>query len=270
MKVNNQMMDTQSIYNRGKEESTGVKDAAKKKDGTGSIKASELNLIQGDEIQQRKQQAQKQAMELLMSQFDSDGAIDQSLAERKQRILDSKEEAGEALNEVNKLSDMQKQLQETYGVADDSQEQKDLELRMKFNKSMKPNSDVTMTEEEMEQFHKLGPVTEYQEQAMHLEALKGDWQKQINDANKNIAAESQAIRATKQELLKYHGMDDAKRAAEGILQAASKEVAGMIIKESMDHVDEELEEKVEKAEEIKEEKEETEALREEKQAERES
>ena len=116
----------------------------------------------------------------------------------------------------------------------------------------------------------MGPMTDYQREAMELEASKGVWEDEIEEAHKVISTETQVIRATEQEMLKHHGMVDAQRTAQASLQTASKEIIGMAIQESMDKIEEELDETVEKAEEQKEEREELEALRDEKKAEQEA
>lgn len=239
-----------------------------KKSDTVSIKGSELNLAQ-DSILARRQKARRDAMDIINNQFKADSEIDDDLSKRRDRIAENKEKAAAALKEINSLSEEQAKLKEAYGIEDDSQEQKDLELRMKLSEAARPGSNVKFTEEEMDRISQLGPMTDYQQQVMGLESSKGVWREEIEEANKNIAVESQVIRATKQELLKYHGMDDAKRLAEESLAAASKEIMGMLTQEGMDKVKEDLEETVEKAEEQKEKQEELEALREEKKAQQE-
>ena len=84
-----------------------------------------------------------------------------------------------------------------------------------------------------------------------------------------MKAEYGAIRAIRQERLKDHGMVDAKKEAEEILADAGKEIIGMLAGEAQDHIDEELEEKVEDAKEKAEEKEEQEEKLEEQRAEKE-
>lgn len=230
---------------------------------TVSIKGSDLNLAQ-DSILARKQKARKDAMDIIGSQFKMDSEIDRDFEERRGRIAENKEKAAAALREMNSLSEEQAKLKEAYGIEDDSKEQQDLELRMKLEEAADPNSNVTLTKEEVEQIRQLGPMTEYQKAVMGLESSKGVWKEEIKEANKVIAVESQVIRDTKQELLKYHGMDDAKRLAKESLDASRKEIIGMLTQESMDKVKEDMEDTVEKAEEQQEKKEEMEALREEK------
>ena len=217
-------------------------------------------------VLERKKKAMADAMDIIGKQFEVDGEIDQDFAKRRGRIADNKEKIAAALEEKQALGEEQEKLRESYGVAADSEEQADLALRMKMREAMKPDSNVTFSEEEMERIQNLGPMTEYQREALEIEASKAVWEEEIAEAQKEIALDTQVICATKQELLKYHGMDDAKRIADATLEAASDEIMGMLRQEGMDQIQEEIEETVEKAQEQKEKKEEQEALREEQKA----
>lgn len=268
MRIDANIQENKNLMQRtqeaGKEEQPGVKKNGKEAGQT--INASELNLMQ-DSILERKKKAMADAMDIVSKQFKADAKIDADLDERRSKIAESKENANAALKEINSLSEEQEKLKETYGIADDSQEQQDLELRMKFQESMKPGSNVTLTREEMKRVEELGPMTEYQQQAMDLENAKGVWKDEMKAAQKEISLQTQIIRGTKQELLKYHGMVDAQNAADASLKAASDELVGMLMQEGLDHIKEEVEDAVEKGEDLKEEKEEQEALREEQKAE---
>lgn len=275
MRVDGTIQGSQAALARNGESVRGGQQAkeqqakgSRAKADTVSIKGSELNLAQ-DSILARRQKAQKDAMDIINTQFKADSKIDEDFAERRGRIAENKENAAAALREINALSEEQARVKEAYGIEDDSQEQKDLELRIKLSEAARPGSNVKFTEDEMKRINQLGPMTEYQKQVMGLESSKGVWREEIEEANENIAVETQVIRATKLELLKHHGMDDAKRLAEESLAAASKEIMGMLTQEGMDKVKEDLEETVEKAEEEKEKQEEQEALREEQKAQRE-
>lgn len=268
MRIDANIQESRNLQQRtqeaGKEEQTGVKQ--NRKEESHSINASELNLMQ-DSILERKKKAMADAMDIISKQFKADAEIDADLDERRKRITENKERASAALKEINSLSEEQEKLKEAYGIADDSQEQQDLELRMKINKAMKPDSKVKLTKEDLERMQQLGPMTEYQQQVMSLEDAKGLWNEEITAAQKTITEETQIIRGTKLELLKHHGMADAQNAAEASLKAASDEIMGMLMQEGLDHIQEEVEDAVEKGEEQKEEKEEQEALRAEQKAE---
>ncbi len=233
-----------------------------------SIQASQLNLMQ-DGILERRKKAMADAMDIIGKQFGVDGKIDADLDARRERIADSKQKASMALKEKQALSEEQEKLREQYGVDLDSEEQSDLELRIKMRESIKPGSRLELSKEEWERLQNMGPETEYQKAALAIESSKDVWNTEIKEAHKVIAQETQVIRATEQELLKHHGMVDAVNLAEDSLEAASDEILGMLRQEGMEHVQEEIDEKVEEAKEQKEEKEEQEAIREEKKAQQE-
>lgn len=195
----------------------------------GSLKASELNLCQ-DSIAQKKKKAMEEAMGFIKKQFESDMEVDDVLEECRTEIDAAKESAREAAGELGEIRKQKEQMKEN-GLDEDSEE--------------------------------------YQQQIKELSERAEYWQKQYDDSHVVIAAATKGIKAIKQEALKHHGMVDAANAAEETMQAASKEVVGMLVQESVDKVDEDLEEVVEKAEETKEENAEKEAEREEIQAERE-
>lgn len=183
-----------------------------------SINASELNLFQ-DGIAEKKKKAMEDAMEFIKKQFESDSMMDDYMEECRGQIAEGKEMALEASKELKAVREQKEQLMEEYP----DQNNEDYKAYMK-----------------------------------DLNKMEEHWQNEMKNAQSLISDSSQAIKAVKQEALKHHGMVDATKAAEKELQAASKEIIGMLMEEAKDTVDEELEEKVEEAEETKEEKEEKE------------
>lgn len=255
-----------NLYTRNQEQTAqSARQEKTAKEDVKSIDASGLNLGQ-ESITQRKDQARKEAMDIIKNQFKSDGKIDKSLADCREKIVDSKGKAEEALGHINEITAQQEQLKEDWKIADDSQEQQNLELRLKAREAMKPGSQVEMSAEEWEQYSKLGPASEYEQAVLGWESEKDMFRKDLEDANKDIAIQSQVIRGTKQEMLKTHGMDDATAVAREAQKAASQEIIGMAIQEGMDSIKEEIDEAVEKGQEQKEKNEEAEALRQEKKA----
>lgn len=268
MKIDGNRYENQGLARQAEETAKTARGNRNKSSAT--IHASDLNLIQDGGILERKKKAMADAMGIVGKQFAADGKIDADLAERRGRIADSKAKADAALKEKQALSEEQRKLQEAYGVEPDSEEQADLELRIKMKKALDPRNGVKLTKEDVERLQKMGPVTDYQREAMEIEDSKAIWEEEIEEAHKTISFETQVIRATEQEMLKVHGMVDAQKAAQASLDAASKEIIGMAIQEGMDKIEGDLEEAVEKAEEQKEEKEEQEALRGEKKTEQEA
>lgn len=89
----------------------------------------------------------------------------------------------------------------------------------------------------------------------------GHWKKQIADGDKTIKKEIAVVKATKQALLgRKYDMTDAAYAAEDVMDAASKDIIGLLKKEALDKMDEDRKDEQEKIEEAKEKKEEKEEL----------
>lgn len=195
----------------------------------GSINAAGLNLCQ-DSIEDKKKKAMEDAMDLIKKQYETDSQIDDFLDEVREDTKANKQAAQEALKEFNAIKEEKEKLKEQYSDESDP---------------------------------------EYQAALKDYNEMENYWKKEIDTAHKAISADAKAVRNIKQEILKQHGMDDAKRAADEMLEAAGKEIIGMLMDEAKDKVDKELEEVVDKAEEVKEAKEEKEEALEEAQAERE-
>lgn len=87
-----------------------------------------------------------------------------------------------------------------------------------------------------------------------------EYQAQADRLKSQIEAENMAIRDTRLERLKKSPMLEASKEADAILEAANDEILGMLIQESREHIDQEMEEKKEQAEKIEEKKEAEEAL----------
>ena len=152
--------------------------------------------------------------------------------------------------------------------------EEDKELLRKKALSENSESGVQLTEEEEKRASKLlakgSGLTEYQERCLAIDAFQSTYETRNEKIDGEFMGCYATIRATKQERLKYHEMVNAQNKADKVLEAAGKEILGMLIEESKDHVDEELEEPREEAKEEAEKKAEEEEKieqREEKQAE---
>ena len=77
-----------------------------------------------------------------------------------------------------------------------------------------------------------------------------------NMAQEEAKARNMAVEDIMVERLKSHGMVDAREEADDIMEAAGKEILGMLVDEAKEKVDEKQEEEKEKAEELAEKKEE--------------
>ncbi len=264
--------------------------------GRKSIFAGDIGMRQ-DRITQRREYARKKALKIVGDAWNVDKKIDQNILDIRDRAAQLMDEKKENLD-VIETAEMQKEaLREQYGVAADSQEQKDLELLQKADRASNPRFDihltaeeeaqvkvlkerrlsaedkellrkkalsedpvtgVQLTEEEQEKAaqleNKKDRLTEYQERCLDIDAFQHTYEKRNLEIDRELAGCYGSIRATKQERLKYHEMVNAQNKADKVMDAAGKEILGMLVEEAKDHVDEELEEPREEVKEEAEEK----------------
>lgn len=229
-----------------------------------SIFAGDINILkQEDKISDKKTKAQRQALKSLMTAYDVDKSIDDMEEEQLVKNKELGVQADEASKEMKNIDNLKEQAKETYGIEDDSQEQKDLELLLKQKAILGHKSDETLTEEEMTRLQEMGPVTEYQKEMLEYEDIQEEWGKRYEASVDAIKVINRLISATEVDRLKSSPMVSASKEAEEIMKAASKEIIGMLKDDAVKHIDEKIKEEVEKAEEIKEKKEEEEAKKQE-------
>lgn len=238
-----------------KTDKVGKAEGAKKSD---SIFAGDLNLMETP-IEQKRKQAQKQAMKLIQDAWANEQKIDESVSERKYHYEQMKQQKGSAQKELNDINSNREELKEAYGITDDSEEQKDLELlerRQDVNNGFGPP--LTKAEEEKLKEIDEKPLTEYQQRMLEYNDLSAKFRKEVQEADAGMKDDAADMRAIMIERLKTHPMVDAQKSADKIMEAASKEIIGMMREEAMEEIDKKVEEEKEKAEEKKEEKEEKE------------
>lgn len=174
-----------------------------------------------ERISQKMQDARKKATKLISDQFATDTEISKGLDERRDHIK-------ELTEEKKQLQDYQKDIEGTLAMA--------------------------------EKWETSTPEEEAQKQAVikeQEEALK-NYKSMEQQKTGQIGAENTAIADTKRELLKHHAMLDVQDNADAILEAASKEIIGMVWEDARDHIDEKFQEEIEQAKEAAEKKEEEE------------
>lgn len=222
---------------------------------------SSVSFLNGqvDPIEQKRAMAKKQAYKVVSDTFASERKIDDDLKAREERIGQLKSQSTQAQKQLNAISEEEDNLRAQYGIEPDSQEQKDLELLKQYNRSKYGRGDSLSSEDQTRamELEKQG-LTEYQECALNLDRERYVHEDTLQEANNGVVQESATLRAVKLERLKHHPVLDATKEAEGILEAANKEVIGMLIDEAKKHIDEKQAEEIEKAKEEKEEKEEEE------------
>ncbi|MCM1212492.1 MAG: hypothetical protein NC318_12925 [Blautia sp.] len=225
---------------------------------------------QTDSILMRKQLARKRAMKVISDAWATDKKIDNGIEERKAHVQELKAEQEVNRQFIEECNTTKAELKESYGIEDDSQEQKDLELLQKRER-LKSDPYSSLTAEEEERLKELDkqPLTDYQQQCLDIDEAIGVYQAKIDSAEEAIIGENMAVRDVGLERLKTHGMIDAQNEADAINEAASKEVIGMLMSEAREYVDEKRKEEQEAAKEKAEEKEEQEEKLEEQKLERE-
>lgn len=256
----NQVISVSSAAQERAAERAGRK--AQKHNNKATIFAGDLGLgMQNDIVMQRKQRAQRKALKIIGDAWNSDRKLDNTIKEYQDTIERLKGEIEQNQEQIQLRDEWKEKLRQEYGVAEDSQEQKDLELLEKeadveANKFRHNPKNIYLTDEEQERLAQIHEeeLTEYQERCMKLHGQQNKFELDIDDLQTEIQGCDRAIRAIKQERLKYHEMVDAQKNADKVLEAASKEVIGLLMDEAKDHVDEELEEQVEEAKKEAEEK----------------
>lgn len=209
-----------------------------------------------DSITLRRQQAQKKAMEFVQNAWSADRKTDQSIEEYRVLAEEQRKELKLNKDKIAECDTRKENLREGYGVAKDSQEQKDLELLERLHYP----GNGEFTEEEYERLKELKsePLTEYQQRCLEIEGEKAVFNDRARKAESGIMAYDGAVRSIKQERLKFHKMTDAQNNAKKVMEQASEDIQEMIVGEAKDHVDETYEEQREEAKEKAEQKEEQE------------
>lgn len=227
-----------------------------------SIFAGEIQLASDKRsvIEQKKKYAQKQAMKLVGDAWEHDKAgakvIDDMCIEKS----DEAAKLGILKSKIRDIEVNKKAIQQEYGIATDSQEQKDLELLEKYQNNMNGSSYDEFSEEEIKRLKELQnmPRTEYQNKVLEQNAAIGALDIEICRIEAKLRAMTHAITDAKIEREKSQEMLNADAAADKIMEAADEEAEGMLIQEGMDNIDETQEEEEKKAEEAAAKKEEQE------------
>ncbi len=227
---------------------------SKNSKGGKSIFAGNLNS-QNNNIELKRKLAYKRAMKILTDTFASEQDIDNSINGLKEQQELLKQEALKDKKAAMGVQDERAQLMESYGVTEDSEEHKELEL---LRKEFQP--DTVLTDSEKEQLagiYKRG-LTAYQKGMMELDSKEEVYRQRASQKESSANAISSSITNIELERLKTHPVADAIREADEIMEAANKELIGGLWAEAKDNIDEKMEEAMEKAEKEAEEKEEEE------------
>lgn len=224
-----------------------------------SIFAGDLG-VGPDKIQIKRQQTQKKAMKIVGDTFTAEKEIDQSLTDMADRLDALQKEGYEYHKELERITENRNELQENYGVTDESEEHADLELLRKERKANEPGSKVTLDYEEtkrLEKIHEKG-LTGYQTDMLELDEQQAVNEKNLSETESQIQSIRASLNDTAIERLKSNPMIEAQKEADKLMEAANKEIIGDLMDEGKKHIEEKMEEEKEQAEKRAEEKEEQE------------
>lgn len=224
----------------------------------GSLKPEDKRTQTERQMEQKRGLAQKQAMKLIGEAWKKDTKASENIKNLGQMKEAALSELQEFKAKIKAIEDGKAELQEKYGVASDSQEQKDLELLERYQDVRNGDYSEGFTKEELERLKELQnmPRTEYQERALSLNAGKGIFQVEINKKEQEIISLTGSITQSKLAQLKSQDMIKAEAAAGEILDATDKEIFAELLQQGVDHIDETKEETKEEAEAAQEKREE--------------
>ncbi len=220
-----------------------------------SINASGLADVL-DPVGAKLGKARQQAMKFIRDALAGELSIDDDMKSRNDHIG----ELGKTINKTEKaIKDIDREvseLREKYEVDPESQEEKDLQFLVNAERAKAKSPDGKLDEKIQERVDQLkGNLTEYQERALPLLLERDVHSDALREAKTDIRIENMTVRDMSVERLKTDPMGEAWDSADAVMEAAGKEVMGMVVNDAMDHIDEELEEKREEAEKAEEEKE---------------
>ncbi len=194
-------------------------------------------------------------MKILTDTFATEQDIDNGIKGLKEQQEQLKQEALEDKKAAMGVEDERTQLMERYGVTEDSEEHKGLEL---LRKEFQTDAELTDSEkEQLAEIHKKG-LTAYQKDMIELDRKEEVYRQRAGQKESSANAISSSITGIELDRLKTHPVANATREADEIIEAANKELIGGLWAEAKDHIDEKMEEVMEKAEKEAEEKEEEE------------
>lgn len=231
----------------------------KKENGQANkIFAGDINIMT-DSIEEKKKKAQKDAMKLVSEQFKSDCEMDDSFQKMSDRIDELWKQSGDAKKEIDALNVEKEKLKGDYGIEDDSQEQKDLEL---LEKAATPdyNTDFTEAESERLKYLQMHPEerTEYQQAVLGRDTSISLQKKVIDNSMRELIGINAGVRGVKLERLKSEPMMEVQKITDIIQEKVNDEIIGMVIDETKDTIDDNLDMEKEKAQKAEAEKQELE------------
>lgn len=202
--------------------------------------------------------AGKQAMKLISDAWAKDTKSQESIDRLRELKAQKTDELYDKKKSMADIESQKELLMKEYGVTEDSDEMKELELLKKYQNNRMGVLTGDFTDEEIEKLKSLQGTTRSEFQARYLELndAYNQYQNDYDDIEDDLRVLNANIELQKNELNASQGMGKAQDAADAILDAASKEAIGLMMQEAKENIDKTAEEEKEKAEKAKEEKEE--------------
>ena len=195
-----------------------------------------------ERIAQKRQLYVKQGTKMVKDADKTERKIDKSIDDARNQVKETVDLLGEYQKKIGEIDDKLAQAKEEFEVEDDSQEQKDLEILLKQQRQGSGMGEP-MTKEEMQRYDEIkGQLTDYQKIALEAYKERDHYTKQVGKAEIKIQAINQAIRQIKIDRPASQVMQDAQRNKEDLMEAASKEIQGMLMEDAKDKIDEKAEE----------------------------
>lgn len=205
-----------------------------------SAKDTFLEKSRQDPVTQKREQAREQAFKLVSEAWKKDEQKTDSLSKLgndKETLARRKEEL---MARIKDNSDKREQLKAEYGVSEDSDEQKDLELLEKFQDYSNGSRIDNFSKEEIDRLKDISekPKTEYQQRMLELNENIGQSRLEQERVEMELEKSSDEYIRRKIENLKTDPMRDANEAVEKIKEKERHEIIGIIREEGVRHLDE--------------------------------
>lgn len=198
------------------------------------IQASDLTLADNQDTVLKQLFGQKAALHIQLSQFAKERELDDAIqghADKRETLL---KEAGTDQGEVRRLEELQSGLKDTFEIDEESTEYQDFLILEK----KQLNKDLTT--QEQERLKQMGPMTEYQKEALNYSKMMDVFQKRADRSVNEAVGEGQMITAIKLGRLKSQPMVEAKKLAEDLLKQVDDDIKKALSQEVASRVKENL------------------------------
>lgn len=203
------------------------------KENRKTVFAGDSDFLLQNQIGQKKAKAQKDALKRIVEVFESDLKLDSMMENSALHRDEQMEQAKQYDAEMEKIDQAQLDLKEEYGITDDSEEEKNLNL---IRKSL--SNPLAITEKEMTQLEQMGPITEYQRASLEYDAMKNVWKELRDEAGRASINENQKIEGIRLARLKSDPMVGAQKEAQDIMDEASDAIIALLREDAKDKLDE--------------------------------